>query len=133
MHRRESDRWVTPGVVIWFLILGTLIVLGVIGAVTFLTARGFDPKPVVELVAQLVTAVGALGGLVLQLVNRRTVTKVERNTGQSTTVVADLVDAVDAVRETVASGRLTSTMPPVRPPVPGREAAPGLWERDRPR
>ena len=112
---RQSDRYVTPGVVIWGLVLGTLVLLAILGAVTFLTWQGYDPAPVVELVANLVAALGALGTLVLQLVNRATVAKVERNTGA------------------IAAGELDRLHPPptdrlgrrsALPPVPERRAAP---------
>ena len=128
MHRRESDRWVTPGVVIWFLICATVVVLCVIGVVGYLTVRGYDPQPVVELVAQLVTAVGALGGLALQLVNRRTVTKVERNTGQAVNAVLDVDDRVVELAAAVRAPQ-TTAIPPVRsrPPVPPSTP---LWEAD---
>lgn len=77
---RQSDRWVTPGVIITGLLVATVVVLAIIGAITYLAAIGRDPGPMLDLVTKVVTAVGSLGALGLQLANRATVTKVERNT-----------------------------------------------------
>lgn len=77
---RNTDRWVTPAVVIVGLLVGGVIVLGALAAVTWLTAQGRDPGPMLDLVTKVTTAVGSLGALALQLANRATVTKVERNT-----------------------------------------------------
>jgi hypothetical protein len=91
---RTSDRWVTPAVVVTALLCGTLVVLSVAGCVTYLTARGIDPDPMLRLVAQVATGLGSLGTLVLQLVTRRTTSKVERNTGVLATAVYDVADAL---------------------------------------
>lgn len=78
----------TPAVIVAGIIVAGLVVLAVSGGVVYLTAIGRDPGPVLQLVTQLVAAVGAVGSLVLQLVGRRTASKTERNTGA---VVAALV------------------------------------------
>lgn len=77
---RNTDRLVTPAVVVTGLLVSGVIVLGVVAAVTFLTWSGRDPGPMLDLVAKIVTAVGSLGALVLQLANRAQVSRVERNT-----------------------------------------------------
>lgn len=111
--RRESDRYVTPMVVVWAMVLGTFILLGIVAAVTFLTWQGFDPAPVVELVANLVAAIGAMGTLGLQLVNGARTAKVERNTR------GGYVPPADAPPPTDRLGRRSAL-----PPVPGRGTAP---------
>lgn len=78
---RDSDRWVTPAVVIAGLVLAVVLVLAVLACVTYLAAIGRDPAPVVQLVAALVGGVTGLGSLGLQLAGRRTVTKIERHVG----------------------------------------------------
>lgn len=92
---RDSDRWVTPGVVIAALVVAGVIVLGVGAGVVYLSSIGRDPEPVLKLLAQVVTAAGALGTLLLQLAGRRTVAKVERNTGQLATELARQAPAAD--------------------------------------
>jgi len=79
--RRASDRWVTPGVVMVALLVAGGLVALLIAVVGYLTVRGYDPAPLLDLTAKIVTAVGSFGTLLLTLVARRTVTKVERNTG----------------------------------------------------
>jgi hypothetical protein len=91
---RQSDRWVTPGVVVAGLVCATVVVLGIAGAVTYLTERGIDPDPMLRLVAELGGALSGLLSLALQLVNRRTTTKVERNTGVLANAVSDVADAL---------------------------------------
>lgn len=110
---RNSDRWVTPAVVVWGMVLGTIVVLATVAAVTWLTYLGRDPGPMLDLVAKVVTAIGTLGTLGLQLANRATVTKVERNTGALAT---DRLDRLDATDRLGRHGAL--------PPVPGRGTAP---------
>jgi hypothetical protein len=78
---RDSDRLVTPRVIVVFLLVGAALVLATIGAVTYLSAIGRDPDPMLKLVAQAVTAVGSLGTLLLTLTGRQGIAKVERNTG----------------------------------------------------
>lgn len=78
---RNSDRWVTPGVVMVGLLTVAVVVLGITAAIAWLAARGVDPQPVLQLVGVIVTAVSSVSAFVLQLVNRRSVAKVERNTG----------------------------------------------------
>lgn len=92
---RETDRWVTPRVIVVLLVVGCVIVLGAMGSVTFLAAIGVDPSPMLDVVSKVGTLVASLAALLVQLANRRTVAKVERNTG--TTPSAD--DVADAVAD----------------------------------
>jgi hypothetical protein len=94
MARRDTDRWVTPRVVVWGLLAATIVVLAAIGSVTYLTAIGKDPSPMLDVVSQVGTAVAALGALAVQLANRATVTKVERNVNQQTKATEDLAAVV---------------------------------------
>lgn len=91
---RSSDRWVTPGVIVAAILTAGVVVLGIGAGVVYLTANGRDPDPILRLVAQIVTAVGSLGTLLLQLANRQTVAKTERNTGVLAGEVGVLADAV---------------------------------------
>lgn len=91
---RSSDRWVTPGVVVAGLLCGSVVLLGIAGCVTYLAQRGIDPDPVLRLLAEVGAAVSGVGSLLLQLVNRRTTTKVERNTGVLAAAVYDVADAL---------------------------------------
>ena len=77
---RNSDRLVTPAVVITMLVIAGLLVAGTIGSVTYLTARGLDPEPMFKLVGIAVTGLASLGTFVLQVANRATLAKTERNT-----------------------------------------------------
>lgn len=95
---RTSDRWLTPAVVAVLILAGTVVVLGVLGAVTYVTVRGFDPQPVVQLAGTLVAAASALGTFVVQLVSRRGVAKVERQTGLLATGVGGVLDELDRTR-----------------------------------
>lgn len=117
--RRATDRWVTPGVVCMFLFVVLVLVLATIAAVTYLQALGRDPEPMLKLVGQAVTAAGALGGFVLQLLGRATVTKVERNTNENTSALYEVADRVSDL-EAASAGAGTRTMPPVPVPVPAR-------------
>jgi hypothetical protein len=91
---RQSDRWITPGVVVAGLLCGTVALLGVAGCVTYLADRGVDPDPMLRLVAEVGGALSGLASLLLQLVNRRTTAKVERNTGVLASAVYDVADAL---------------------------------------
>lgn len=91
---RNSDRWVTPGVVCVGILTVGGVVLGVAVLVAYLAARGVDPAPVLDLTAKIATAAGSLGTLALQLVGRRTTAKVERNTGVLAAAVYDVADAM---------------------------------------
>lgn len=85
---RASDRWITPGVIISAIISASVVVLGIGAGLVWLAYKGIDSDPVLKLVAQVVTAIGSLGTLLLQLANRQTAAKTERNTG----LLADVVD-----------------------------------------
>jgi hypothetical protein len=102
---RASDRWVTPWVVVVLIAAGTVVVLAVLAAVTYLTARGFDPQPIVQLVGTLVAAAASAGTFLLNLAGRRTVAKVERNTGRLGTGVEAVLEELDASRGRHAPGR----------------------------
>jgi hypothetical protein len=143
---RQSDRWVTPGVVITGLLVAGAVAIATVAAMAWLTAQGADPGPLVDLAAKVVTGLSALGGLLLQLAQRNTVAKVERNTGQLMDHTGQLADVVDAKLGAYAEDEADETMPPGYPPphtvamppvppVPSRHrAAPGAWgDEDRPR
>jgi len=120
---RSSDRWVTPGVIVAALLVGALVVLA---------ARGINPDPMLRVVSDIATAVGAIGTLLLQLVGRRTVTKIERNTGLLPARVEDVAAKVEDALWVDVHG--TQQLPPVPPPVrdtqrhpfaPAHEGGPG--------
>jgi hypothetical protein len=75
---RDSDRWVTPRVVVAG--LAGLVVVAAIAAVTYLSAIHVDPAPMLKLAGVLAGGLSGLASLALQLAQRRTVAKVERNT-----------------------------------------------------
>lgn len=106
--RRASDRWVTPAVVVVLIMAGTLVVLSVLGAVTYLTARGFDPEPVVQLTGTLVAAATSCGTFVLALVKRKTETNTQRQVGRLATGVEVVVEELDASRGRHAPDRGTA-------------------------
>lgn len=112
---RSSDRWITPGVVAILILAGTIVVLAILAAVTYLTARGYDPEPIVQLVGTLVAAAAASGNFLLSLVKRRSETKVERYTGRDLPAKVDeLAAKVDAALWVDING--TQQLPPVPPP-----------------
>jgi hypothetical protein len=122
-HRRDSDRWITPRVVALALFLATILVLAVIAAVTYLTARGLNPDPMISLVAKVGAAIGTLGTLALQLSGRSTVAKIERNTGS--TLPAKVEDIGAQVQQALwVDERSTTALPPVPPPVRNTERHP---------
>jgi hypothetical protein len=131
---RRSDRWVTPGVVVVVVIVAGVLVLATIAAVTYLTARGVDPDPMLRLVAQAVTAVGSLVTAGVTVAGRAGVAKVERQVGILAPRVADTLDELDAARDAHLEAAAvvgprhaypdTAVRPVERPPVPGRGAAP---------
>lgn len=96
MPDRESDRFITPRVVVVLVLAATVLCVVVLGCVTYLTARGFDPQPVVQLVGTLVAAAASLGGFVVSLVQRRTSTNVQRRLGRLEPAVLDTLDELDA-------------------------------------
>jgi hypothetical protein len=107
---RDSDRWITPRVVVAMIAAAVVVVLAALAAVTYLAARGVDPDPVLKTVGQLATGVGSLLTLVFTLHGRRGVAKVERNTGLLTNALHDVADIIDE----------RTTRPVGVPPVPGR-------------
>jgi 4-amino-4-deoxy-L-arabinose transferase-like glycosyltransferase len=80
------------------LLVGGIVVLAVVAAVTYLTARGYDPQPVVQLAGTAVAALAAVGTFVQNLATRRTTTKVERHTGVLAANVGVVVEELDAAR-----------------------------------
>lgn len=95
---RVSDRWLTPAVVVALVLMGGIVCLGVLAAVTYLTAQGYDPQPVVQLATTLVGAAAALGTFLQGLVTRKTTTKVERNSGQLGMAALRALDQLEAER-----------------------------------
>ena len=91
---RESDRWITPRVVAWMLLLGTVIILAVIASVTFLTVRGLDPDPMLRLVAQVSAAVFSAGTFLQGLITRRTTANTQRQAGLLASSTGQLAQAV---------------------------------------
>lgn len=104
-HRppRQSDRWVTPGVIVAFLLVAMVVTLAAMGAITYLAAIGADPDPMVKLVADIVTAVGSLAAAIFTMATRATTTKVERNVNSLGEEVAEL-RAAEADRTTLWRG-----------------------------
>lgn len=131
---RDSDRWVTPRVIVAGMVLATVLVLAVVASVTWLTVQGKDPDPMLRLVANLVGALAAVGTFVQGLANRRTTTKVERQTGRLATGVVQVVDQLELergrhARVDVDADQLEVPIDPQTRPHPvygGRGAAPGL-------
>jgi len=115
---RSSDRWVTPGVVMVFLVVAATVVIAVFGAVTYLTVRGYDPAPVVDLVATLVAAAGSLMTAVLTLMSRKTTSKVERNTGLQARELMNLNDRLSDPAPRHAYPETSYTPGRSLPPVP---------------
>lgn len=95
---RASDRWVTPGVVVVLVLAGTVVLLAVLAAVTYLTARGYDPQPVVALTGTLVAASAGVGTFLLNLAGRRTGAKTEREVGRLASGVVEVLTELDARR-----------------------------------
>lgn len=126
---RDSDRWITPRVVVaGMLVLGALVALLIV-AVGYLSVRGVDPAPMVKTVGALVAGASSLVTLLVQLATRSTVAKTERNTGQQASALYALADHVDARLEHL-------TAAPVRPPPPpARHRYPdtGVVDMGRPR
>lgn len=120
---RSSDRWVTPGVIIAALLVVGFVVSLLIVAVAWVTQQGIDADPMLRLIGEIVTAVSALGALALQLANRSSVTKTERNTGQLKTETAALAGAMyevaDALPRPVPRHAYAGPYPPtVEAPAP---------------
>jgi nitrate reductase gamma subunit len=91
---RDSDRWVTPRVVVAGIAAVTLLLLAALAAVLWLTEKGLDPDPMLRLVAQIAGGASGVFSLLLQLAQRRTVAKTERNTGVLANAVYDVADAM---------------------------------------
>lgn len=134
--RRTTDRWVTPGVIVVGLVMAGLVLLGVVAAMTYLTAVGRDPDPVLRLAMEALGTVALVANLLLTLAQRAGVAKVERKAGRLEAAVTETLEELDAHRRP-AGEDLTELHGPVLPPVPdtvrhplhGRGAAPGAGRR----
>ncbi len=98
---RQSDRWVTPGVVITALFLATTVVLALVGVTAYLAANGVDAAPVMDVVTGSVAAAGTLVTLALTLANRATAAKTERNVSGLEKSTGTLADAVFEVADSM--------------------------------
>lgn len=96
---RQTDRYLTPAVVVTLLLVAGTVILGTVGAVAWLTSLGRDPDPMLKLVGAWVAAGSSTITLVLQLANRATVAKTERNTGVLATHTDALASAVYEVAD----------------------------------
>jgi hypothetical protein len=74
-----------------------VVLLALIGACAWLAREGVDIDPMLQLMREWVTTVAAIGALALQLANRSSVTKTERNTGQLANAVYEVADAMPRV------------------------------------
>lgn len=118
---RDSDRWVTPRVVAVAIAGVVAIVLAAIAAVTYLSARGVDPAPMLKLVGAIAAGASGVLSLVVQLANRVTITNTQRQAGRLATHVGDLVDVVaDAPALPAADPWTRAYLPPVPPADAGR-------------
>lgn len=106
-----SDRYITPGVIVAFILAATVVVVGLGGAVTWLTAQGIDAGPIVQLVGVLTAAVSALGTFVLQLVGRTTATKTEASVGRLANGVGQVATVIDSRLPPTAPGPPTASGP----------------------
>jgi hypothetical protein len=118
---RNSDRWITPGVVMVALLTGGALVALLLVVVGYLAARGVDPDPMLKTVGALATGAGSLATLVVTLATRQTTAKTERNTGR----LAGAVDAVaDALSAPPPAPPTQMAARPAVPPVRSRHAYP---------
>lgn len=119
---RSSDRWVTPAVIVAALLVVGVVLLALIGATAWLTREGVDVDPMLQLMREWVTTVSAIGALLLQLANRSSVTKTERNTGQLKSETAALAGAMyevaDALPRPVPRHAADPYPPTVEAPAP---------------
>ena len=90
--QRASDRWVTPGVVVAGLLVAGAVTLGVTAALVYLVAIGRDPEPVLSMLAQVIGVITGPAMVALQLANRASIAKAERNTGTAPAKTAELVE-----------------------------------------
>jgi hypothetical protein len=98
---RNSDRWVTPGVIVAGILTVGVVVLGVTAGLVYLAAQGEDPDPVLRLVVELTGSASAVATLLVSLASRQTVAKTERNTGvlaRETATIADVVTEPRRIR-----------------------------------
>lgn len=95
---RASDRWLTPGVVCVLILVGGGLVALVVVLAALLTVRGYDPAPIVQLTGSLAGSAFAFGTFIVQLVTRKTTTKVEREAGRLASGVYGVLDELDATR-----------------------------------
>ena len=95
---RASDRWVTPGVIIVGLLVVGLVLVVLVAATAWLTHEGVDVDPMLQLMREWATTAAAIGALLLQLANRSSVTKTERNTGVMAGALYEVADAMPRPR-----------------------------------
>lgn len=110
---RSSDRWATPLVFVALIFAGLVVVLAVLAAVTYLTVRGADPQPIVQLTGTLVAAVGSVGTFVVGLVSRRGQARVEREAGRLATGTRSALEELERERGRHAGERGTAPAAPV--------------------
>jgi hypothetical protein len=125
---RNSDRWITPWSVVAIAAILGGVVLGIAACLSYLALRGVDPSPVLDLVAKVGLAVSAGGSLLLQLAQRQTVAKTERNTGVMANALHGVAEALDGANTTKPAA--PPPVPPSRPrhAYPATEAAPAVRE-----
>lgn len=104
-YERQSDRWVTPGVVMVALFLATVVILALVGVTAWLAAAGIDAAPVMDVVTGSVAAATGLVTLALTLANKATAAKTERNTGQLKAETGALASAMYEVADAMPRPR----------------------------
>ncbi len=118
---RNSDRWITPAVIVSLIFVAGVVVLGLAAGMVFLAARGVDPDPILRFVVEVTGTLGILVNVVLTMAGRSTQAKTERNTGVLAGRVGELAEAVEPpARHAYAETRMQRSAPP---PPPGRVPA----------
>lgn len=80
MPERQSDRWVTPDTIKTGIRWLCFLLLVLIAAVTGLVYLGIDPAPLLTAIGAATTGLASVVGVALQLANRASLTRTERNT-----------------------------------------------------
>lgn len=114
---RNTDRYLTPAVVVTLILVVGGVVATTVCAVAWLTVQGLDPDPMLRLLAQITAAATGTATFILQIANRATVAKTERNTGVLANAVYEVADAMPRAVPRHAAGDDTVAMtaaPPVR-------------------
>jgi membrane protein implicated in regulation of membrane protease activity len=116
---RNSDRWVTPGVIVAVILTAGTVVLGIAAGLVYLAALGRDPDPVLRFVVELTGTVAILLNVGMTLAGRATTAKVERNTGVLANRTGALADEVGQLVSDTGRHHYPDTMAaPAVPPVP---------------